>query len=107
MADPDPEIAGSGFRLMASARAEGTVVGMTRFLLLHRHAANECATAWAAWCGHESPLRGLEVSCTCLHGRHRIWWEVDAVDAETALALLPPYVASRSRALPVRRVVTP
>jgi hypothetical protein len=92
---------------MAIGPARGRLTLMPRFLLIHHHEPNECACAWAAWNGHSSPLRGLEVSCTCLHGRHRVWWEVDARDAEAALALLPGYVASRTRALPVRRVVTP
>jgi hypothetical protein len=92
---------------MAKPDSPGTMIGMPRFLLLHRHQPNECACAWAAWNGVDSPLRGLEVSCTCLHGRHRVWWEVDADTAEAALALLPAYVAQRTRALPVRRVLTP
>jgi hypothetical protein len=92
---------------MAGARVGARLMGMPRFLLLHHHAPSECASAWAAWNGHSSPLRGIEVSCTCLHGRHRIWWEVEAADAEAAVALLPPYVGRRTRAVPVRRVVTP
>jgi hypothetical protein len=80
---------------------------MPRFLLLHSHPAHQCATAWAAWKGHRSPLRGRDVTCTCLHDGHRVWWEVDEPDAETALALLPDYVAVRTRAVAVRRVLTP
>ena len=85
----------------------GTVHLVARFLLLHRHAPHRCATSWAAWNGHPSPLRGTAVSCTCLHGGHAVWWEVETPDAEAALALLPPYVARRSTAHAVRRVVTP
>jgi hypothetical protein len=36
-----------------------------------------------------------------------IWWEVEAAGADEALALLPDYVARSTRAVPIRRVVTP
>jgi hypothetical protein len=80
---------------------------MARYLLLHRHRPERCTTAWAAWNGHSSPLRGAPASCTCLHGGHTVFWEVEAADAEAALALLPPYVAERTEAMAVRRVRTP
>ena len=80
---------------------------MARFLLLHRHVPEHCASSWAAWRGHSSPLRGTPASCTCVHGGHRVWWEVEAPSAEAALALLPSYVAGSSAAHAVRAVVTP
>jgi hypothetical protein len=36
-----------------------------------------------------------------------VWWEVEAPTADVALALLPSYVARRTTAHAVRRVVTP
>ena len=80
---------------------------MPRFVLLHQHTPERCATAWAAWAGYHSELRGTEAGCTCLHGGHLAWWEVDAPDAEAALRMLPPYVAERAQALSMRRVLTP
>lgn len=80
---------------------------MTRFLLLHRHSPERCVTAWAAWNGHRSRLRGADAVCSCIHGEHAVVWEVEAPDADAALALLPDYVARRTEAMPVRRVVTP
>ena len=80
---------------------------MGLFLLVHSHSPERCASAWAAWKGHLSSLRGTEVACTCMHGGHVVWWEVRAASAEDALALLPDYVARSTRALPIRRVVTP
>jgi hypothetical protein len=80
---------------------------MRRFLLIHRHAPEQCASAWAAWNGHVSPLHGSDVSCTCVQGGHTVWWDVEAASAEAALGLLPEYVARSTRVVPIRRVVTP
>jgi hypothetical protein len=80
---------------------------MGRFLLVHQHAPEHCSSAWAAWRGHPSRLHGSDVACSCVHGGHTIWWEVEAAGAEEALALLPDYVARSTRVVPIRRVVTP
>ena len=80
---------------------------MGRFLLVHQHPAEQCSSAWAAWRGHASGLHGSEVACSCVHGGHTIWWEVEAAGAAEALALLPAYVARSTRVVPIRRVVTP
>jgi hypothetical protein len=80
---------------------------MTAFILHHRHTAQECAVAFAAWRGFDSPLRGGSASATCLAGGHDLWWRVAAADAESALALLPPFVAERTRVWPVRDVPIP
>ena len=45
---------------------------MPSFLLHHRHAAAECAAAFAAWGGVDSPLRGRPVASTCLSGGHTV-----------------------------------
>jgi hypothetical protein len=80
---------------------------MRLFLLVHHHLPEHCSSAWAAWKGHRSPLRGVDAACTCIHGGHMILWEVRAASASDALALLPDYVARSTRAITIRRVVTP
>ena len=80
---------------------------MARFLLAHRHAAGDCASAYAAWLGFESPLRHHDAPSTCLAGGHAVWWHVDAADRRAALALLPDFVAARTEAVRVRDVRIP
>jgi hypothetical protein len=80
---------------------------MPRFLLQHRHEPSECGAAYAAWKGFSSPLRHAAALASCLQGGHAIWWEVEALDARTALELLPPYVAARTTALAVSEVPIP
>jgi hypothetical protein len=80
---------------------------MPLFMLSHRHEAHECRSAFAAWKGFDSPLRhGLTV-VSCVEGGHRVWWRVEAPDAEAALALLPPFVADRTEVEPAREVRVP
>jgi hypothetical protein len=77
------------------------------FLLHHRHSADDCAVAFAAWKGFASPLReGIAVS-TCLAGDHSVWWQVTADDRHDALALLPRYVAERTNVIEIREVHIP
>ena len=83
------------------------LLSMGRFLLVHKHAPEQCSSAWAAWRGHPSRLHGSDVTCSCVHGGHTIWWDVEAPSAEEALALLPGYVGRSTSVVPVRRVVTP
>jgi hypothetical protein len=80
---------------------------MPLFLLHHRHAALDCAAAFAAWTGFQSPLRHHHAASTCLVGGHAIWWRVRAEDAATALAFLPPFVARRTDAIEIREVEIP
>jgi hypothetical protein len=80
---------------------------MKRFLLHHRHAPEDCASAFAAWSGFVSPLRDRPAIATCLNGGHAVWWEVEAEDAAAALALLPPFVARRTKPIEVRQVLVP
>jgi hypothetical protein len=77
------------------------------FLLIHQHLPQECRYAFAAWRGFASSLRDGRVLSSCLAGAHRLCWTVDAPDATAALALLPPYVADRAEADPVREVTVP
>jgi hypothetical protein len=77
------------------------------FVLSHEHRPDECRVAFAAWKGFSSPVRGTRVLCSCATGGHRLWWVVTAADASAALAQLPPFVASRSTAEPVREAPIP
>ena len=43
---------------------------MPFFLLQHSHDAHECAAAFAAWQGFDSPLRHRRAPSTCLAGGH-------------------------------------
>lgn len=84
---------------------------MPRFMLTHRHGAEECRVAFASWRGFESPLRheGTSGSCLLVNGtaEHEIWWTVDAHDADSALAQLPTYVAERTDATEIGEVSIP
>jgi len=80
---------------------------MPVYCLHHQHEPGECAAAFAAWNGFDSPLRHQPAMSTCLTGSHAVWWRAHAEDAERALALLPPYVAGRTTALEVREIETP
>jgi hypothetical protein len=80
---------------------------MPVFLLQHQHAAPECDMAFAAWRGFVSPLRQQVAASTCLAGGHSLWWRVEALDRQAALALLPPYVARRTDVIAVRDVHIP
>ena len=84
-----------------------TRLPMPSFLLHHQHTPRECAVAYAAWRGFDSPLRRHTAASTCLAGGHAVWWCVEAPDRQAALALLPPYVAHRTHAIPVRDVQIP
>jgi hypothetical protein len=78
-----------------------------RYLLHHRHHADECGVAFASFKGHRSPLRHSAAVASCLSGGHAIWWLVDATSAAAALELLPYFVAERSTAVEVTEVVIP
>ena len=41
---------------------------MRSFLLRHRHAPHECAAAYAAWKGFDSPLRHHPTISSCVEG---------------------------------------
>jgi hypothetical protein len=80
---------------------------MPRYLLYHRHGAGQCGVVFAAFAGHDSPLRHQAASATCAFGGHEIWWTVDAPNAQRALALLPFYVAQRTTASQISDVLIP
>ena len=62
---------------------------------------------FAAFKGHESPLRRQPTLASCAYGGHSIWWTVDAASEADALALLPFYVAQRTTAAEVAEVEIP
>jgi hypothetical protein len=91
-----------------SAGTLGSHVGcMPSYLLEHRHEARECGVVFAAFKGHESPLRRQETLASCRSGGHSIWWTVQADSESAALAFLPFYVAERTTATRVSKVDIP
>jgi hypothetical protein len=80
---------------------------MPVFLLHHQHEPGDCAAAFAAWAGFDSPLRHRSAASTCLAGGHAVWWRVQAEDRTAALALLPRYVAERTTPIEVREIQIP
>jgi hypothetical protein len=80
---------------------------MPRFVVQHRHEPHECGIVFAAFKGHESPLRHRAALASCPTGGHAIWWTVEATSEGDALQLLPFFVAQRSTVTPVSEVVIP
>jgi hypothetical protein len=80
---------------------------MPRFLIHHRHEPHECGVVFAAFRGHESPLRHRTTLASCAYGGHAIWWSVEAGGEAEALTLLPFYVAQRATATKVGEVEIP
>jgi hypothetical protein len=80
---------------------------MRRYLLQHSHQPEECGAAFAAFTGHDSPLRRRPTVGSCLYGGHEIWWLVNAASEGAALSLLPHYVAQRTTAVAVADVEIP
>ena len=80
---------------------------MPRFLIQHRHEPRECGVVFAAFSGHQSPLRHRPALAACMFGGHAIWWSVEADGEAEALALLPTYVAERAIATRVGEVPIP
>jgi hypothetical protein len=80
---------------------------MPRFVLHHRHEAQECGVVFASFKGHTSPLRRHPTLASCRSGGHAIWWTVEAPSEAEAVALLPPYVAERTSAARVSTVEIP
>jgi hypothetical protein len=80
---------------------------MSRYLLHHRHDPHECGVAFAAFKGHDSPLRHQATLASCRSGGHEIWWTVDTASETDALALLPRYVTERTTATRVNEVEIP
>ena len=62
---------------------------------------------FASFRGHDSPLRRQTTLASCVSGGHAVWWTVDALTEQDALALLPGYVAGRTTATRVGEVQIP
>jgi hypothetical protein len=80
---------------------------VSRYLLQHLHDPRECGVVFAAFKGHQSPLRRQATLASCNSGGHAIWWTVEAGSEEEALALLPFYVAERTTVARVSEVEIP
>jgi hypothetical protein len=80
---------------------------MSCYMLHHRHEPHECGVVFAAFRGHQSPLRHRATLASCRSGGHAIWWTVQADSESDALALLPFYVAERTTATRVSEVEIP
>ena len=92
---------------MTTAPGAGMLAGMPFYLLHHQHDPSECAAAFAAWTGFDSPLRHRRAAATCLSGGHSVWWRVQAESTAAALAMLPRYVARRTAPIEVREIEIP
>jgi len=51
---------------------------MPCFLIHHRHDPPDCGVVFAAFKGHDSPLRHRPTLGSCAYGGHAIWWWVEA-----------------------------
>jgi hypothetical protein len=80
---------------------------MPRFLVHHRHEPHQCGIAFAAFKGHDSPLRHRAALASCPTGGHAIWWALEAASENDALRQLPFYVAQRSTVTRVAEVEIP
>ena len=80
---------------------------MPCFLIHHRHEPPECGAAFASFKGHDTPLRHRAALASCAFGGHAIWWWVEALGEQEALALLPFFVARRSTVTRVSEVDIP
>jgi hypothetical protein len=80
---------------------------MPRFLVHHRHEPHQCGIAFAAFKGHDSPLRHRAALASCPTGGHAIWWALEAASEDDALRQLPFYVAQRSTVTRVAEVEIP
>lgn len=92
---------------MLGRRPRRTVAALPSFILDHRHTADECRTAYAAWRGYDSPLRDRAATASCADGGHRLLWTVEATTSADALAQLPPWLAERTRVEQVSEVALP
>jgi hypothetical protein len=80
---------------------------MPRFLVHHRHEPHQCGIVFAAFKGHDSPLRHRAALASCPTGGHAIWWALEGASEDDALRQLPFYVAQRSTVTQVTEVEIP
>jgi hypothetical protein len=84
--------ANQGRAPMLAAPLPPQALGMSRYLLEHRHPPDECGVVFASFKGHQTPLRHKVTLASCRSGGHAIWWTVDAASEVDAMRLLPSYV---------------
>jgi len=99
--------AGSGSGTDALAAADRHAAAIPRLLLHHRHEPHDCGAAYAAFRGHDTPLRHRAAAASCRWGGHEVWWTIEAAGADRALALLPRFVAERTTVTRIDDVVIP
>jgi len=92
---------------MCAARPYRKLAPVPLYLLHHEHEPHECAAAFAAWSGFDSPLRRRTAESTCVTGGHALWWRVEAADDAAALANLPRFVAERTNPIQIREIQIP
>ena len=80
---------------------------MALYLLEHRHQPDECAVAFAAWKGFDSPRRQRAVLCSCRSGGHRLWFVVPAATADGAPAPVAALRRARTAAITIGEVTIP
>jgi hypothetical protein len=97
----------SGFLPDVTKSAVRHIPHMPSFMVQHRPQPEEWPSAYAAWKGFDSPLRGRRVPSSCRLGGHQIWWEIEAGDETDALGHLPGFVAERTIATRVNAVDIP
>ena len=57
-----------------------TLYACRAFLIQHSHEPPECGVVFAAFKGHDSPLRHRATLASCAFGGHAIWWCVEAMN---------------------------
>jgi hypothetical protein len=92
---------------MIPGRRSRKLAAMPEYILHHQHEPDECAAAFAAWTGFDSPLRGRVAASSCLAGGHALWLRVQARDIRSALAQLPRYLADRTTPIEIREIQIP
>lgn len=80
---------------------------VARYLLQHRHTADECGVVFASFKGSGSPLRHRATLASCRSGGHAIWWTVETETEREALRFLPFFVAERTTIVRVSEVNIP
>jgi hypothetical protein len=80
---------------------------MSRYMLHHHHAPDECGVVFTSFKGFQSPLRHRATLASCRSGGHEIWRTVAAEGEREALRLLPFYVAGHTTITRVSEVQIP
>lgn len=73
---------------------------MAEFLLHHTHRAEDCEHLFPSSQSYDPSLKGETFFCTCPSGDHGGFYQMEAVSAEAALALLPEAMRSTTSVFP-------